>query len=253
MHAFAPLEVSSQKIATHITDQVAVTAVDEEFYNPNPRRLEGTFVFPIPKGAQIDKFTMEIDGRLVQAELLAADKARGIYEDIVRRMKDPALMEYEGRDVLKVRIFPIEPNSKKRITLTYTQVLKADSGLVGYVLPMSTGKYSSKPIKSVSVKVDLESKRPLKSIYSPSHSVEIRRDGANRATVGFEASEVMPDTDFQLYFAPEKDEIGLNLMTLQDGRPGRLLPAARRAGHRREVPRGWCPRMWFSSWTPRVR
>ncbi len=89
VHVFAPLEVNSQKIATHITDQVAVTSVDEEFYNPNPRRLEGTFVFPIPKGAQIDKFTMEIDGRQVQAELLAADKARGIYEDIVRRPRRP--------------------------------------------------------------------------------------------------------------------------------------------------------------------
>ncbi len=126
-------------------------------------------------------------------------------------------MEYAGRDVLKVRIFPIEPNSTKRITLAYTQVLKADSGMIDYVLPMSTGKYSAKPIKTVSVKVDLESKRPLKSIYSPTHSVEIRRDGPNRARIGYEANDVMPDTDFQLYFAPERDEIGLNLMTYKTG------------------------------------
>jgi Ca-activated chloride channel family protein len=213
LHVFAPLEVNYQKVQGRITDQVAVTSVDEGFYNPNPRRLEGTFIFPIPKGAQIDKFTMEIDGRQAQAELLPAEKARGIYEDIVRRLKDPALMEYDGLDVLKVRIFPIEPNSKKRITLSYTQVLKVDSGLLNYVLPLSAGKYSSKPIKTVSVKVDVETKRPLKSIYSPSHSVEVHRDGPNKATAGYEATEVQPDTDFQLYFAPEKDEIGVNLMT----------------------------------------
>jgi Ca-activated chloride channel family protein len=212
-HVFAPLEVNHQKVQARITDQVAVTSVDEEFYNPNPRRLEGTFIFPIPKGAQLDKFTMEIDGKQAQAELLPAEKARGIYEDIVRRLKDPALMEYEGRDVLKVRIFPIEPNSKKRITLSYTQVLKSDSGLINYVLPLSGGKYSAKPIKTVSVKVDVETKRPLKSIYSPSHAVEVRRDGPNKATAGYEASDVQPDTDFQIYFAPEKDEIGVNLMT----------------------------------------
>jgi Ca-activated chloride channel family protein len=216
-YIFAPLEVASHKVNTRITDQVAVTVIEQEFYNPNSKRLEGTFVFPIPKGAQLDKFSMEIDGKPVQAELLGADKARGIYEDIVRKMKDPALMEYEGRDVLKLRIYPIEPKSKKRITLSYTQVLKADSGMLDYVLPMNAGKFSSKPIKSVSVKVEVETKRPLKTIYSPSHSVEVKRDGSNRATVGYEASEVMPDADFQLYFAPEKDEIGVNLMTYKTG------------------------------------
>ena len=212
-YAFSPLDVNYVKVSTRITDQLAVTSVDQEFYNPNPARLEGTFVFPIPKGAQINRFSMEIDGKPVEAELLAAEKAKRIYEDIVRKLKDPALLEYAGRDIFKVRIFPIEPNSKKRITLSYAELLKADEGLVSYVLPLNTEKFSARPIKSVSVKVDLESKRPLKSIYSPSHSIEVKRDGATRATAGYEASNVEPDTDFALYFAPEKDELGVNLLT----------------------------------------
>jgi Ca-activated chloride channel family protein len=212
-HTFAPLEVSSCKLTGKIQDQVAVTTIDQEFYNPNNARLEGTFIFPVPKGAQLDHFAMEIDGKKAEAELLAADKARTIYEDIVRRAKDPALMEYSGRDLFKVRIFPIEPNAKKRITIRYTQLLKADSGLIAYQVPLNTAKYSSKPIKSVSVKLELESKRPLKSIYSPSHVVEIKRDGSNRAIVGYEASDVVPDTDLALFFAPEKDEVGISLLT----------------------------------------
>jgi Ca-activated chloride channel family protein len=212
-HTFAPLEVSSCKLTGKIRDQVAVTTIDQEFYNPNNARLEGTFIFPVPKGAQLDHFAMEIDGKKAEAELLAADKARTIYEDIVRRAKDPALMEYSGRDLFKVRIFPIEPNSRKRITIRYTQLLKADSGLITYQVPLNTAKYSSKPIKSVSVKLELESKRPLKSIYSPSHVVEIKRDGSNRAIVGYEASDVVPDTDLALFFAPEKDEVGISLLT----------------------------------------
>jgi Ca-activated chloride channel family protein len=212
-HVFAPLEVNSVKVATKVNDQIAVTTVDQEFYNPNNARLEGTFIFPVPKGAQLDRFAMEIDGKKVEAELLAADRARTIYEDIVRRAKDPALLEYSGRDLFKVRIFPIEPNSKKRITVRYTQLLKADTGLIAYEMPLNTAKYSSKPIKSVSVKLDLETKRSLKSIYSPSHAVEIKRDGPNRATVGYEASDAAPDTDFALYFSPEKDEVGINLLT----------------------------------------
>lgn len=212
-HPFAPLEVRFATVHARITDQVAVTTVDEEFFNPNPARLEGTFLFPVPQGAQLDRFSLESDGQKVEAELLAADKARGIYEDIVRKLRDPALLEYAGREVFKVRIFPIEPNSPKRVTLSYTQLLKADAGLIGYALPLGTEKYSAKPIPNVSVQVELETQRPLRTVYSPSHQVEVRRHGPHRATAGYEARDVQPDTDFALYFAPEKDAIGVNLMT----------------------------------------
>lgn len=212
-HAFAPLELALAKVNTTIRDQVATTRVEQEFFNPNSARLEGTFLFPVPRGAQLDQFRMEIDGKLVEAELLAADKARSIYENIVRSMRDPALLEYEGRDVFKVRIFPIEPNSKKRVAFSYTQVLKADGGLVTYSLPLGAQKYSAAPVKQVSVKVDLQTTRPLKAVYSPSHQVEVRRDGARRATAGFEGSNVPADADFTLYFSAEQEAVGLSLLT----------------------------------------
>jgi Ca-activated chloride channel family protein len=212
-YGFAPLEITYHHVNVKIRGQIASTTVDEEFYNPNGQRLEGTYLFPVPKGAQIDKFSMEIGGRQIEAELLAAGKARAIYEDIVRKMRDPALLEYEGRDVFKVRVYPIEPNSAKHIQLSYSQALPMDAGLVSYVYPLNTEKFSAKPIKSVSVKVDLDSLKPIKTIYSPSHAVEIKRDGLNRATASYEESGARPDTDFTLYFAPETDEVGINLLT----------------------------------------
>jgi Ca-activated chloride channel family protein len=216
-YAFAPLEVVFHHVEARIRDQVAVTSVDQEFYNPNDRQLEGTYIFPVPKGAQLDKFSMDIGGKQVQAELLPADKARQIYEDIVRKYRDPALLEYAGRDVFKVRIFPIEPRSKKRIKLSYTQLLKADGGLVDYLYPLNTEKFSAKPIETVSLKIDLETKRPLKSVYSPSHNVEISRHGDNKATVSFEAKAVKPDTDFQLFYSTDTDAIAASLMAYRSG------------------------------------
>ncbi len=209
---YAPLEVVYHHVTVKIDGQIATTSVDQEFFNPNNQRLEGTYLFPIPRGAQIDKFTMDIGGKMVEAELLPAAKARAIYEDIVRKLKDPALLEYADRDVFKVRVYPIEPRSKKRIKLSYTQVLKADAGLVNYTYPLNTEKFSAAPVKNVSIKVELVNDRPLKSIYSPSHTVEIKRHGSQRATVGFEENNIKPDTDFSLYFAPEKDELGVNLV-----------------------------------------
>jgi Ca-activated chloride channel family protein len=164
-YVFAPLEVTYHHVNVKVTGQIATTAIDQEFYNPNPDRLEGTYLFPVPKGATMDRFMMEINGQPVVAELLPADKARAIYEDIVRQMKDPALLEYANQDVFKVRIFPIEPRTGKKITLAYSQVLKADRGLVSYTYPLNTEKFSAAPIKTVSVKIELNAQRPLQAIY----------------------------------------------------------------------------------------
>lgn len=220
---YAPLAVEYHKVGVRIDDQVAVTTVDQAFRNPSDQRLEGTYIFPLPEGASIDRFAMDVNGKEMEAELLDADKARKVYEDIVRSMRDPALMEYVGRGMIKVRIFPIEPRSTKRIALKYTQLLKSDSGLVHYSYPLNTEKFSSAPIRQVSLSCQIVSRRAIKSLYSPSHAVEIKRHGDKRAVVGFEMTDARPDTDFALYFdtaakpgdsAPEgSGGIGLSLLT----------------------------------------
>jgi len=224
VYQFAPLEVVYHHVNVKVIGQIARTDIDQEFFNPNNQRLEGTYLFPVPKGAQLDKFSMEIDGKQVEAELLPAEKARTIYEDIVRKMKDPALLEYVDRDTFKVRIFPIEPRAPKRIKLSYTQLLKADDGLVGYTYPLNTEKFSAAPIKTVSVKIELDAKRPVKSIYSPSHQVEIKRHGDAGATIGFEAKNVKPDTDLQVFWSTADKDIGVSLLTYKEaGEDGYFL------------------------------
>ncbi len=214
---YLPLEVREHHVSVSIKNQIATTQVDQTFFNPTGERLEGTYIFPIPKDARIDKFSLDINGKMTDAELLDAQKARQIYEDIVRRMKDPALLEYAGQGMFKLRIFPIEPHSEKRIRLSYSELLREDGSLVHYRYPLNTEKFSAQPLKSLSLKVELESSRPIKSIYSPSHSVETRRSGDNKAIIGYEASNVKPDTDFELFFAPEvSDEVALNFMAYND-------------------------------------
>jgi Ca-activated chloride channel family protein len=213
----APAEVASVKVDTRITDQIAVVRIEEEFYNPNDRVCEGTFLFPVPKGAQLDRFTLAINGKPMEAELLGADKAREIYQDIVRRSLDPALLEYVGRDLFKVRVFPIEPHSKRQITVTYTQLLTEDSGMLNWVLPLRQDTAQGKTIPFLSVKVNLESKQALKTLYSPSHKVEIARQGDHRATVGFEASAATSEADFQLLFSRARGELGIDVIMHRTG------------------------------------
>ena len=69
----------------------------------------------------------------------------------------------------------------------------------------------------MSVAVHLSSDEPITSIYSPTHEVEIKRDDPRHATVGYEAKDVRPDTDFRLFFAPEKRDIALHVLAYRVG------------------------------------
>lgn len=199
---YAPLEVSRHNVKVEIEGQVATTSVDQEFYNPSSRVVEGTYFFPIPRDAQIAKFQLEIDGKWTDPELLDASKARQIYEDIVRRQKDPALLEYASNRLYKARIFPIEARSHKRVRIAYREVLPADFGALAYRYPLNTEKFSAAPLKNLSIEVDAKLDRAFGSVYSPSHAVKVVNEaGGKRFRATFEATNTKPDTDFELLFA----------------------------------------------------
>jgi Ca-activated chloride channel homolog len=219
-----PLEVTRHQVEVRIAGGVATTTVDQEFYNPNNLRLEGTYLFPLPDGAAIRRFSMWINGAETPAELLDAAKARSIYEDIVRRLRDPALLEYDGRGVFKARIFPIEPREKKRVKISYSELLTQDNRTCEYLYPLGTEKFSAAPLQEVSVRVEIDSREKLGNIYSPSHPVEIVRHGAGRATVGFEARDMKPETDFRLYFDTAPTGLGFSLLSCRkSGQDGYFL------------------------------
>src|SRR5207248_11476674 len=97
--------------------------------------------------------------------------------------------------------------------IAYGELLRSDARTVAYSYPLSTEKVSAQPIKSLSVKVDVKSEQPLASIYSPSHKVEIKRDGPNRTVIGHESKDEKPDTDFQLVYNSQARDVGLSLIT----------------------------------------
>src|SRR5574338_287710 len=213
-----PLEVVYHKVDIKIDGQSAITTIDQSFYNPSEFQLEGFYIFPIPKRAVINNFTMVINGRETKAELLDADKARNIYEDIVRQMRDPALLEYSEQNIFKLRIFPIEPRSEKKISISYSQVLESDNNLFEYIYPLNTEKFSAKPLKNVSVKVDIKSDEKIKNIYCPTHEVDIVNKSDNHSIISYQAENIKPDIDFKLYFSKNASTIGLSIQSYKNGK-----------------------------------
>lgn len=180
-------------------------------------------MFPVPQGAKIEKFEMEVNGKMTKAELLDAKKAKQIYEKIVREARDPALMEYSDHGMYKIRIFPIEPGKEKNIKIKYTEILKKDGRITSYHYAMRAEKFLSVPVKDVSLKITVESDKELKSIYSPSHQIDVNREGKKRAVIGYEEENLIPDTNFELLLATDSQKgspIGFDFLTHNDKESG---------------------------------
>jgi len=212
------LTILYHRVSVSISDQIAVTRVEQEFLNENDWEVEGTYIFPIPEGASISKFVIWVDGQAIEGKILPADEARQIYEDIVRQRRDPALLEYIGKGAVQARIYPIPPGGTRRIELEYSEVLSQEDGLTRYVYPLNTEKFSARALEECSVRVELISSRPLRSVYSPTHQdrIYLDREDDHQVALGYEEYDVLPDQDFELIFTQSGDDVALNLLTFPD-------------------------------------
>ena len=217
------LPIKSIKIDTKISSQVATTHIEQVFRNDTNATLEGTYLFPIPESASIAEFAIwEGDRRLV-GEVRTREEARRIYDEIVRRQRDPGLLEYAGKDLFQASIFPILPHSDKKLEITYTQVVRAEGGTVSYRYPLGVGRQLTQ-IDSVAGRIEVESKEPLRNVYSPTHAIEVKRDNPRRSLVSFESEKGKEPQDFQLFYTISKEDFGLTLLTHREpGKQGYFL------------------------------
>ncbi|MBI2201911.1 MAG: VWA domain-containing protein, partial [Armatimonadetes bacterium] len=114
--------------------------------------------------------------------------------------------------MIRARVFPIPAQGDIRFRIQYAQELATESGVTVYDYPLNSSKFSKQPLENVSVRISLESDIPLKSVYSPSHAVEVVREGDHKATVVFEGEKLVPDSDFRLYYQVSKKDFGLAVL-----------------------------------------
>jgi Ca-activated chloride channel homolog len=216
------LPIKSIKIDTKISSQVATTHVEQVFRNDTNATLEGTYLFPIPESASIAEFAIWDGDRRLVGEVRTREEARQIYDEIVRRQRDPGLLEYAGKDLFQASIFPILPHSDKKLEITYTQVVRAEGGTVSYRYPLGTGRQLAQ-IGSVAGRIEVESKEPLRNLYSPTHAIDVKRSD-RRSLVSFESESGKEPQDFQLFYTISKEDFGLTLLTHREaGKHGYFL------------------------------
>ncbi|HUU69115.1 MAG TPA: VIT domain-containing protein, partial [Planctomycetota bacterium] len=189
-----PLAVKSHTVTVTIRDQIAYTQIEEEFENNTASRLEGTFYYPLPAEASISRFAMWVGNVLMEGEVVERMRAREVYESIVRRKRDPALLEWMGGNQFKARVFPIEPNSTKHVILGYTQVLPLEGDLVRYVYPLKSEKLTKNPLKRLQIELNVWSTPAMAGFDSPSHVCGLAAD-AHHGRAIFQAENYLPTRD----------------------------------------------------------
>jgi predicted Zn-dependent protease len=192
-----PLTVGYHKVSVDVRDQIARTTIEESFVNHTSSQLEGVFHFPLPQDASISGFGMWIGDQLVDADVVEKQRAREIYEQIMREKRDPGLLEWTGGNIFKARVWPIFANSEKRIKITYTQVLPLKDGRYRYSYALQSEMLQQYPLRELSMDVKVHSATPLKSVTSPTHSVRADKT-EHSAHLEFSAQEHTPTKDFEV-------------------------------------------------------
>ncbi len=218
-------KIKRLSVHANVVDQVARVQVGQSFVNTGSRQMEVQFVFPLPYDGAVDRLTFLVDGKEIPAKLMPAKEARRIYESHVRRNQDPALLEWLGSGMFQTSVFPVPPGAERSVALRYSQLLRKDHELTDFLFPLGTARYTSHAVEKVDIRISIESSTDIKSVYSPTHAIDIKRPDDQHAVVSYTVKNQVPSSDFRLFYGVAKGRLGANVLSYRPdaGEDGYLL------------------------------
>ena len=212
------IQISDVSADVRILQQVATTTLEIGLANPGDRQQEAEMLVPVPDGAVVRSFTFAGSASEQTAKLLPKTEARTLYRSIVNKLRDPGLLEFAGYNLVRSSVFPVPAQGKQRVRLVYEQVLAADGNRVDYVLPRSESfEATATPWK---ITVQVRSKTPLATVYSPSHQIGVERSAPEQALVKVEGGAKLEPGPFRLSYLTEGNGLTGSLLAYPDARVG---------------------------------
>jgi Ca-activated chloride channel family protein len=174
----ARVERTSSRAVITLDGRVARYEITEQFVNRGSVLGETDYLLPLPTGAAFEDLALSIDGEMVTGEAMRAERARAIYEEIVRRQRDPALVEWMGQGLLRTRIFPIAPGEMKTVVVRFHAVIEreGDAMRLDYRPPMRSGEDAARSTLEVRYAAHGEFGRA----FSPTHELDAGTEGSLR-------------------------------------------------------------------------
>ncbi|MBM82452.1 MAG: hypothetical protein CMJ78_17955 [Planctomycetaceae bacterium] len=205
--------IKEVNVQANLRDQVAQVQVSQVFQNTGSRVLETQLIFPMPNDAAVSGLTLVVDGKEMVGKLHTKQEARRIYESIVRRRRDPALLEYIGHGMFQTSVFPVPPGKESRVEIRYSQLLKKDNGLIDFSVPISRNKHCNRPVDSLSITTRISTGDPIKTIYSPTHDASIERTSDSTAVCKLQLRNVRTTDDFRMFYGTQNGLVGMNVIS----------------------------------------
>ncbi len=215
------LSIKNLEVKVQIYGRMARTEVKQVFHNHTDRRTEGNYEFTLPEGASISRLSMDVEGKMMEGELVEREKARQIYEQIVRQQKDPALLEWQGGNRFKTQIFPIEARADKTVVLTYEQLLpnNVNGSAYRYNLPNLVGQPQGSLFGSFSFELHAEDATGLK-VSGYQAQVSQRSVGGQ---ISLRQQKWVPSGPLEVSFTPPRDQNAATQYAQQNGEQFFLL------------------------------
>ena len=234
--AFAPrheraVEITKVDVLIDIVEVTATTTIEIHLANRTPQRQEAELILPVPDGAVVRGFAYDGPSGQITAQVLPRDEAKRIYESLVSRIRDPALVEFVGYNLIRSSVFPVEANGKQKVRLTYEHLLDVDGPRVDYVLPRTESLEYAVPWK---VTARIKAARPISTVYSASHKLEMERVGEREVSVKITDEATNEPGPFRLSYLLQEDGVTASMFAYPDTKVGGgyfLLLAGPARGH----------------------
>ncbi len=239
----ASVLIESVDADVNINGQIATTRIGLNLQNQSSQDQEAQLLLPVPEGAVVTEFALEGTSLSAQANLLPRDEARRIYDDIVSNLRDPALLEFAGYNLVRSSVFPVPAQGKQTIVLTYEQILQGDGNRIDYVIPRSESLRQHAPWN---IRVQILDETPISMVYSPSHDLITKHKDRSGFHGEISAQARTEPGSFRLSYLRDNDAMNASVIAYPDeasGQGGHFLfmlgmpsvDAASKAAIRREV------------------
>ena len=212
------IQISQVAADVRIVQQVATTTLDVNLNNPSARQQEAEMLIPVPDGAVLRGFVFAGSSAEPTAKLLPKAEAQAVYRSIVAKLKDPALLEFAGFNLVRSSVFPVAAHGTQRVRLIYEHILRADGNRIDYVLPRSESFEATATPWKIAVRV--QSKSAISAVYSPSHQVAVERAAPEQALVRVAGEQKLDPGPFRLSYLVEGNGLTASLLAYPDARIG---------------------------------
>jgi Ca-activated chloride channel family protein len=211
------IEITEISVLIDILESTATTTIEIRLQNKSNRRQEAELMVPVPDGAVVRGFAYDGPHGQITAEVLPKDEAKRIYQQLVAKIRDPALAEFIGYNLIRSSVFPVEARGKQKILLTYEHLLEVDGDRVDYVLPRTESLKYAVPWK---VTANIKSRRPISTVYSPSHKLNTKRVSDKQISVKIAADAVKEPGPFRLSYLLQENGVTASMFAYPDKKVG---------------------------------